>query len=85
VNERVTPANTVGASPVRGGAVAFIFITLLLDMFALGLIMPILPKLVESFVANDTASAARIASALLVLALLIAVCTLSRRAAGPSS
>jgi MFS transporter, DHA1 family, tetracycline resistance protein len=50
----------VGASPVRGGAVAFIFITLLLDMFALGLIMPILPKLVESFVANDTADAARI-------------------------
>ena len=29
-------------------------------MFALGLIMPILPKLVESFVDNDTASAARI-------------------------
>ncbi len=49
-----------GASPVRAGAVAFIFITLLLDMFALGLIMPILPKLVESFVGNDTASAARI-------------------------
>ena len=46
--------------PVRGGAVAFIFVTILLDMFALGLIMPILPKLVESFVDNDTASAARI-------------------------
>ncbi len=29
-------------------------------MFALGLIMPILPKLVESFVNNDTANAARI-------------------------
>src|SRR5271167_2001962 len=29
-------------------------------MFALGLIMPILPKLIESFVDNDTASAARI-------------------------
>src|SRR6267154_3148492 len=29
-------------------------------MFALGLILPILPKLVESFVNNDTASAARI-------------------------
>src|ERR1700712_4054447 len=29
-------------------------------MFALGLIMPVLPKLVESFVDNDTASAARI-------------------------
>jgi DHA1 family tetracycline resistance protein-like MFS transporter len=46
--------------PVRGGAVVFIFVTILLDMFALGLIMPILPKLVESFVDNDTASAARI-------------------------
>jgi DHA1 family tetracycline resistance protein-like MFS transporter len=25
-----------------------------LDLFALGLIMPILPKLVESFIDNDT-------------------------------
>jgi DHA1 family tetracycline resistance protein-like MFS transporter len=50
----------VEASPVRSGAVAFIFVTILLDMFALGLILPILPKLVESFVDNDTASAARI-------------------------
>ena len=38
----------------------FIFVTILLDMLALGVIMPILPKLVESFVDNDTASAARI-------------------------
>jgi DHA1 family tetracycline resistance protein-like MFS transporter len=45
---------------VHGAAVAFIFVTILLDMFALGLILPILPKLVESFVDNDTASAARI-------------------------
>jgi MFS transporter, DHA1 family, tetracycline resistance protein len=58
VNE--APANAIEASPARSGAVAFIFVTILLDMFALGLIMPILPKLVESFVANDTASAARI-------------------------
>ncbi|WP_213737514.1 MFS transporter [Bradyrhizobium sp. dw_411] len=50
----------VGAPPVHNAAVAFIFVTILLDMFALGLIMPILPKLVESFVDNDTASAARI-------------------------
>ena len=50
------PATT----PARGAAVAFIFITILLDMLALGLIMPILPKLVESFVENDTARAARI-------------------------
>ena len=35
---------------------AFIFVTILLDMLALGLIMPILPKLVESFVDNDTAT-----------------------------
>ena len=47
-------------SGVRGAAVAFIFVTILLDMLALGLIAPILPKLVESFVDNDTASAARI-------------------------
>jgi MFS transporter, DHA1 family, tetracycline resistance protein len=47
-------------SSARGAAVAFIFVTILLDMLALGLIMPILPKLVESFVDNDTAQAARI-------------------------
>jgi MFS transporter, DHA1 family, tetracycline resistance protein len=47
-------------SPPRRAAVAFIFVTILLDMLALGLIMPILPKLVESFVDNDTARAARI-------------------------
>ena len=52
-------ADTSGEAAPRG-AVAFIFVTILLDMFALGLIMPILPKLVESFVSNDTASAARI-------------------------
>ncbi|MCP3382595.1 TCR/Tet family MFS transporter [Bradyrhizobium sp. CCGUVB4N] len=49
-----------GAAPVRRGAVAFIFVTILLDMLALGVIMPILPKLIESFVGNDTAHAARI-------------------------
>src|SRR5260370_26013106 len=57
------PANTIVAPLLgapRRGAVAFTFVTMLLDMFALGLILPILPKLVESFVNNDTASAARI-------------------------
>jgi DHA1 family tetracycline resistance protein-like MFS transporter len=48
------------AETPRRAAVAFIFVTILLDMFALGVIMPVLPKLVESFVDNDTASAARI-------------------------
>ena len=60
MTEEAASGSLVRTSPARGGAVAFIFVTLLLDMFALGLIMPILPKLVESFVANDTASAARL-------------------------
>jgi DHA1 family tetracycline resistance protein-like MFS transporter len=59
VNE-AAPEHAVQAPAVRGAAVAFIFVTILLDMLALGLIMPILPKLVESFVDNDTASAAKI-------------------------
>jgi DHA1 family tetracycline resistance protein-like MFS transporter len=54
-------AETVSeAAPVRAGAVAFIFVTLLLDMLAFGLVMPILPKLVETFVEGDAARAARI-------------------------
>jgi MFS transporter, DHA1 family, tetracycline resistance protein len=52
--------DSAGAPSMRGAAAAFIFVTILLDMFALGLILPVLPKLVESFVDNDTASAARI-------------------------
>lgn len=49
-----------GTAPVRRGAVAFIFVTILLDMIAIGVIMPVLPKLIEGFVDNDTAHAARI-------------------------
>ena len=51
---------TADISQARGAAVAFIFVTVLLDTLALGIIIPVLPKLIESFVANDTASAARI-------------------------
>jgi DHA1 family tetracycline resistance protein-like MFS transporter len=40
--------------------VIFIFVTILLDTLALGVSIPVLPKLIESFVDNDTASAARI-------------------------
>ena len=46
--------------PQRHAALAFIFVTILLDTFALGVIVPVLPKLVESFVDSDIASAARI-------------------------
>ena len=49
-----------GTSTPRGAAVAFIFVTILLDMMELGVVITVLPKLIESFVNNDTASAARI-------------------------
>lgn len=38
----------------------FIFITVLLDMVAVGMIVPVLPKLVKDFLGGDTAQAARI-------------------------
>lgn len=49
-----------GTAAGRPAAFIFIFITILLDMLALGLVMPVLPRLVESFVDNDTAVAARV-------------------------
>jgi MFS transporter, DHA1 family, tetracycline resistance protein len=50
------------AAPVGGrrAALAFIFVTILLDMFALGLVIPVLPRLIEDFLDGDTAGAARI-------------------------
>jgi MFS transporter, DHA1 family, tetracycline resistance protein len=54
------PEPVTEASAPRSAAVAFIFVTILLDTLALGVIIPILPKLIESFVSNDTASAARV-------------------------
>ncbi|MBV9561089.1 MAG: TCR/Tet family MFS transporter [Bradyrhizobium sp.] len=51
---------TVEDAPASGASVAFIFVTILLDTLALGIVIPILPKLIESFVDNDTASAARL-------------------------
>lgn len=47
-------------APPRRAAVIFIFITVLLDMLALGMIIPVLPKLIEQFQGGDTASAARL-------------------------
>lgn len=60
MTEQTCEAAVDAVPPVRTGAVAFIFVTILLDMLALGLIMPILPKLVQSFADNDAARAARI-------------------------
>ena len=42
----------------RRAAFAFVFITVLLDMFAIGIIIPVLPKLVEDFMGGNTARAA---------------------------
>ena len=39
---------------------AFIFITVVLDVVALGIVIPVLPRLVESFLGGDTARAAKI-------------------------
>jgi MFS transporter, DHA1 family, tetracycline resistance protein len=44
----------------RKAAFAFIFITVLLDMLALGMVIPVLPKLIESFLAGDTARASEL-------------------------
>jgi MFS transporter, DHA1 family, tetracycline resistance protein len=45
--------------PARRAALAFIFITIVLDMLAVGMIVPVLPNLVASFLGGDTAKAAR--------------------------
>ena len=52
-----------GPGPVvapRRAALAFIFVTVVLDMLALGMIIPVLPGLIEDFMGGDTARAARI-------------------------
>jgi DHA1 family tetracycline resistance protein-like MFS transporter len=44
----------------RHAAFAFIFVTVLLDMLAIGIIIPVLPKLVVDFVGGDAAEGARV-------------------------
>ena len=44
----------------RKAAVGFVFVTALIDIMAIGVIIPVLPKLVESFTQGDTARAAQI-------------------------
>src|SRR5215510_8609318 len=44
----------------RRAAFIFVFITVLLDMLALGIIVPVLPKLVVDFLAGDTARATEV-------------------------
>jgi MFS transporter, DHA1 family, tetracycline resistance protein len=52
-----------GAEPKatpRRAAFAFIFATVLLDMLSLGVIIPVLPKLVVDFMGGDTEAAAKV-------------------------
>jgi DHA1 family tetracycline resistance protein-like MFS transporter len=42
----------------RRAALVFVFVTVVLDVLSLGITIPVLPKLVESFVGGDTARAA---------------------------
>jgi len=53
----MSAAATVGR---RRAALAFIFVTIVLDMFALGMIIPVLPHLIEDFLGGDTAGAAKV-------------------------
>ena len=59
--ERPTDAPKVKISAVRReAAFVFIFATVLLDMLAIGIVIPVLPKLVVDFVGGDTQQAAKI-------------------------
>ena len=54
------PAPHGEAGSPRKAAVAFIFVTVVIDILALGIIIPVLPKLVEEFLGGDTPRAATI-------------------------
>lgn len=52
-----SPSPSPGARPA---ALVFIFFTVVLDTIAFGIIIPVLPKLVEQFAGGDTAHAAKV-------------------------
>jgi MFS transporter, DHA1 family, tetracycline resistance protein len=53
------PSVKIGAAR-RKAAFVFIFATILLDMLAMGIVIPVLPKLVVDFVGGDTQEAAKV-------------------------
>ena len=60
----VEPVDEAGRRPqeepkVRTAAATFIFFTVALDMLALGMIAPVLPRLIEGFLHGDASHAAR--------------------------
>jgi MFS transporter, DHA1 family, tetracycline resistance protein len=50
---------TPPAEPARKAALTFIFVTVLIDMLAFGMIIPVLPVLVQTFVGGNAARAAQ--------------------------
>ena len=50
--------NTQLSAEPRQAAIAFIFVTVVIDVLAMGVVIPVLPKLVEGFLGGDTARAA---------------------------
>ena len=50
--------NPAAAPAVRKAALAFIFVTVLIDVVAFGVIIPVLPHLVQGFVGGDLSTAA---------------------------
>ncbi|WP_429632204.1 TCR/Tet family MFS transporter [Tunturiibacter psychrotolerans] len=61
VSSDLTANATLPPAPPSGrrAAATFIFFTVALDMLALGMIAPVLPRLIEGFLHGDTSSAAR--------------------------
>jgi len=60
MEEAPQQSNAKGGGASRDAAFAFIFATILLDMLAIGIVIPVLPKLVVDFVAGNTAEATKI-------------------------
>jgi DHA1 family tetracycline resistance protein-like MFS transporter len=62
MNDAAPEASSVAqtAGPPSRAAFAFIFVTILLDMLALGIIIPVMPMLVSGFLGGDTARSAEV-------------------------
>ncbi len=60
MDEQTDQSNVKGGAVRRQAAFIFIFATIFLDMLAMGIVIPVLPKLVVDFVGGDTQEAARI-------------------------
>jgi MFS transporter, DHA1 family, tetracycline resistance protein len=60
MDEQADQSNVKVGAVRRQAAFVFIFATIFLDMLAMGIVIPVLPKLVVDFVGGDTQEAARI-------------------------